>query len=62
MRYTQENPNGTFRAPAERLGEFRILQVGGSIALHGDIINRLGRYEKALTIEEAEEFARKKRK
>ncbi len=60
MRYTQKNPNGTFRAPIERLGEFRILQSGPSIALFGDMINRLGRYEAALTIEEAEAYARKK--
>lgn len=60
MRYTQKNPNGTFRAPIERLGEFRILQSGSSIALFGDMINRLGQYEAALTIEEAEAYARKK--
>ena len=63
MRYTHRNPDGvTYRAPVERLGEFRILQVGGSMALFGDIIDRLGRYESALTIEEAEAYARVRRK
>ena len=62
MKYTHRNPDGeTFRAPVERLGEFRMLQVGGSIAIFGDMIDRLGRYESALTVEEAETFARKKK-
>lgn len=61
MKFTQRNPDGkTFRAPAERLGEFRMLQVGGSIALYGDVIDRLGRYEAALSVEEAEAYARRK--
>ena len=61
MRYTHRNPDGaTFRAPVERLGEFRMLQVGGSIAIFGDMIDRLGRYESALTNEEAEAYARRK--
>lgn len=62
MKYTQKNPNGTFRAPVERMGEFRMLQIGGSIALYGDLVNRLGRYEEILSIEEAEAYARVRRK
>lgn len=62
MRYTHRNPDGeTFRAPVERLGEFRMLQVGGSIAIFGDMIDRLGRYEAALTVEEAEAYAKGKK-
>lgn len=61
QRYTHKNPDGkTYRAPAERLGEIRMLQVGGSIALYGDLINRLGRYEDLLTVEEAEAYVRRK--
>lgn len=61
-RYTMNNQNGSFRVPVERLGEFRILQTGHNMALFGDIIDRLGRYEQALTPEEAEEYARTKRR
>ena len=61
QRYTHKKPDGkTYRVPAEKLGEFRMLQVGGSIALYGDLINRLGRYEDLLTVEEAEAYARRK--
>ena len=59
-RYTRRNPNGSFRAPAEHLGDFRILQCAGSIALYGDLVDRLGRYEELLTLEEAEAYARQK--
>lgn len=60
-KFTHRNPNGTFRVPSERLGEFRIMQVGGSIALFGDVINRLGEYEEALTLEEARRYAARKK-
>ena len=61
LKFTHKNPDGkTFRVPIERLGEFRMLQVGGSMALYGDVIDRLGRYEAALTVEEAEAYASRK--
>lgn len=60
-KFTHMNPDGkTFRVPIERLGEFRILQVGGSIAIYGDMVNLLGRYEAALTVGEAEVYANRK--
>lgn len=59
LKFTNRNPDGkTFRVPIERLGEFRILQVGGSIAIYGDMVNLLGRYEAALTVDEVEAYAR----
>ena len=62
MRYTQKNHDGeTFRIPIERFGEFRIDKCGFSQAMFGDIANRLGRYEAALTIEEAEAYAKGKK-
>ena len=62
MRYTQKNPNGeTFRIPVERFGDFEIKQFGPTVAMFGDIVNRLGRYEAALTIEEVEAYARGKK-
>lgn len=42
-RYTRRNPNGSYRIPAEGLGEFRIIQHGISIALHGDLVDKIGR-------------------
>lgn len=62
MKYTQKNHDGeTFRIPIERFGEFRIDKYGLSQAMFGDIVNRLGRYEAALTVEEAEAYAREKK-
>lgn len=62
MNYTQKNPSGeSFRIPVERFGDFEIKQFGPTVAMFGDIVNRLGRYEAALTVEEAEAYARKKK-
>lgn len=60
-RYTHKNPDGhTFRAPVERLGEFRVLQSGLSIAIFGDLVDRLGEYEELLTLDEAKDYAKRK--
>lgn len=63
QRYTRRNPGGRgFRIPAEHLGEFRILQCGLSIAVFGDLVDKLGEYEELLSLREAREYARKKGK
>lgn len=60
-RFTQRNPNGeSFRIPVERFGNFEIKQFGPTVAMFGDIVDRLGRYEAALTVEETEAYARRK--
>lgn len=60
--FTRANPDGkSFRIPIERCGEFRILQSGNSIAMFGDIVDKLGRYEKAISLAEAERYALTKR-
>lgn len=61
-RYTRRNPNGSFRIPAEGMGEFGMKQTGISIALFGDAVNKLGQYEELLTLREAQEYAARKRK
>lgn len=44
---TRMNPDGrTFRVPLEKAGEFRVLSVETSQAIFGDIVNRLGAFEK----------------
>lgn len=61
-RFTHINPNGqTYRVPVERIGEFRIDQCGSSIAMFGDMVDKLGRYEDYLTIEEAKRYASRKK-
>lgn len=62
QRMTVTNHNGHFRIPVERMGDFRIDQSGISIALFGDVVDRLGAYEDSLTVEEAKVYARKKDK
>lgn len=47
MRRTIKNPNGSFRVPEGRIGEFRFLGNGPTSALHGDLIDLLGQYEDA---------------
>ena len=60
-RYTRRNPNGSYRIPAEGLGEFRIIQHGISIALHGDLVDKLGEYESLLSLREARAYAVKRK-
>ena len=61
-RFTVLNPNGRFRVPAERLGDFRIEQSGLFVAVFGDMVDRLGAYEDLLTLQEAKEYDRKRKK
>lgn len=61
-RYTRRNPNGSYRIPAEGVGEFRISQFGDSIALYGSLVDKLGEYESLLSIREAREYAAKRKK
>ena len=61
-RMTVTNHNGHFRIPAERMGVFRMDPSGHSIAIFGDVADRLGQYEDLLTMEEAQAYARKRTK
>ncbi len=61
-RCTRRNPNGSFRIPAESLGDFRMMQTGTSLAVYGDAVDKLGQYEELLTLEEAKKYAAGKRK
>ena len=56
-RYTHKNPDGTFRAPVEWIGEFRMNQYGNSIAL----VNRLGQYEELMSLEELRKMKKSKK-
>ena len=54
-RMTHKNPDGTtYRVPLSDAGEFRVMHGRTNAAVFGDIVNRLGRYEDLITIEEAE--------
>lgn len=59
-RFTIKNPDGSFRIPAERLGEFRIEQSGMFIAMFGDMVDKLGNYEELISLKEAGEYAAKR--
>ncbi len=61
-RYTRRNPNGSYRIPAEGMGKFRIEQHGISLALHGDLVDKLGEYEALLSLQEARAYAAKRKK
>ncbi len=61
-RYTRKNPNGSFRVPIEEVGQFRIEQNRNSIGIFGDVVDKLGEYEELLSIQEAREYAKKKKK
>lgn len=61
-RITHKNPGKGYRIPVERLGEFRILQCGSTIAMYGDIVDKLGQYEDSLSLSEAQQYAAKKGK
>lgn len=43
--FTRKNPNGTYRIPLNTDHEIRILSDRMNVALHGDIVDRLGAYE-----------------
>ena len=60
-RYTHKNPDGTFRAPVEWIGEFRLNQYGNSIALFGDLVNRLGQYEELIRLEDLQRMKKSKK-
>jgi hypothetical protein len=58
--FTLKNPDGTYRIPAEKADEFRMLQAGGRIALFGAHINALGEWESlGMTVEEVKLLLRK---
>lgn len=61
-RFTRRNPNGSFRIPVESIGIFRIEQTGRSIAVFGDVANKLGKYEELITLEDAKKYAAEKEK
>ena len=60
-RYTRRNPSGGYRIPVEGLGEFRIVQHGISIALMGDLVDKLGEYEALLSLQEARAYAARRK-
>lgn len=61
-RLTHKNPDGTtYRVPLADAGEFRVMHGRTNAAVFGDIVNRLGRYEDLMTIEEAERIHGKSR-
>lgn len=54
---TRINPDGvTYRVPLEVAGEFRVIADSYNMCIMGDIINKLGQYEK---LGEPEEIERK---
>lgn len=57
--YTRKNPDGTYRAWAEKIGTFRIEAQGMGVFLFGDLINRLGRYEALGPVSELEKKLKK---
>lgn len=50
---TRINPDGvTYRVPLDMAGEFRVIADSYNTCIMGDIINRLGEYEKLGSLEE----------
>ena len=60
-RFTHKNPDGTFRAPVEWIGELRLNQCGNSLALFGDLVNRLGPYEELMSLDELRKMKKSKK-
>lgn len=60
-RFTFKQSDGSFRAPIEWLGEFRMDQRGNSIAIYGDLVNRLGQYEDLISLEELQKMKKSKK-
>lgn len=60
-RFTHKNPDGSFRAPLEWIGEFRLNQCGSSLAVYGDLVNRLGQYEDLISLEELQKMKKSKK-
>ena len=58
-RMTVKNPNGTYRIPIHRAGEFIIESIGQSMAIRGQLVDRLGKYEEiGLSPEEIERMVK----
>lgn len=45
-RMTIKNPNGTYRIPIHRAGEFAVESIGQSVAIRGELVDKLGAYEE----------------
>lgn len=51
--FTRRNPDGRYRIPGRVLGEFRMLEANGEIAIYGDCVDALGEWEAlGVSIEE----------
>ena len=45
-RMTVKNSNGSYRIPIHRAGEFAVESIGQSVAIRGELVDKLGAYEE----------------
>lgn len=57
--YSIDGPIGSYRIPADRVGEWHFQSRGVHQALFGDVVDRLGAYEECDTLEELNKVRRK---